>query len=309
MILENQFATYNLNSNNKIKKYYYADSGILAYNNNGYLLKYFEEKNSIKSGIDFTSIDAGNYYHFIFEIICKFYYLKSDLYSDIPLLVDRVILEKKQFKLVLDLFNVDNRKLIPVDKGKKYNIKKLYNIPDAVILSKNYKMNTLVLPSDILMNKDALIFVRKKLLANKTKKEFPKRIYLSRTNIKTRKTHNEDEVYANLVKYGFIKIYPENYSIAEQAQIFNNADYIAGSSGAAFTNILFCKKNCKILCFTNYKLDFSSFSTIASIFECEMIYFNSSFKRNYLDDFHDSFSVNTKQINDYFKFDTTYFKA
>ena len=96
MILENQFATYNLNSNNKIKKYYYADSGILAYNNNGYLLKYFEEKNSIKSGIDFTSIDAGNYYHFIFEIICKFYYLKSDLYSDIPLLVDRVILEKKQ---------------------------------------------------------------------------------------------------------------------------------------------------------------------------------------------------------------------
>lgn len=307
IILTNKLALHNSPSNKIEKRFDLIDPAILAHNNRAYLLKHFESKNPINCGIDFTSIDAGNFYHFIFEIICKFYFIKDSIYPNIPLLIDSVILETKQFKQVLDIFNEDKRELIPIDKGKKYSIDKLYVIPNAILLPNKYKLKASVFPSDILFNKDALFFVRKKLLINKPRKEFPKRIYLSRANIKTRNINNEDEVYKTLGKYGFIKIFPENYSIIEQAQMFSNAEFIAGPSGAAFTNILFCNKNCKILCFTNYKLDFSAFSTIASIFECEMIYFYSSLKRNYLDDFHDSFSVNIEQINDYFESDTAHF--
>ncbi|MBK7764428.1 MAG: DUF563 domain-containing protein [Bacteroidetes bacterium] len=34
---------------------------------------------------------------------------------------------------------------------------------------------------------------------------------------------------------------------------------IAGGGGAAFTNLLFCKSGCKVICFTNYAFNISVF--------------------------------------------------
>jgi capsular polysaccharide biosynthesis protein len=68
------------------------------------------------------------------------------------------------------------------------------------------------------------------------------KVYLSRKAIGNRKCHGEDEIEQRLTQYGFTIISPETLAIAEQISIFNSADWIVGSVGSAFHNVLFTQR-------------------------------------------------------------------
>ena len=72
-----------------------------------------------------------------------------------------------------------------------------------------------------------------------------KKIYLKRTG--KRKIINELEIEGYLLNQGFEIIICDSFTIKEQALIFHHADIVAGPHGAAFTNIVFCKKGTKII--------------------------------------------------------------
>lgn len=48
-------------------------------------------------------------------------------------------------------------------------------------------------------------------------------------------------------KNGFVAVTLDNLSIVEQAKIFNSAKVIVAPHGAALTNLVFCRKNTKII--------------------------------------------------------------
>jgi Glycosyltransferase 61 len=82
-----------------------------------------------------------------------------------------------------------------------------------------------------------------------------RKIYLSRQQVGRRNIVNEQEVAGFLRDKGFETVFPENYSIQEQADLFRQASIIAGPSGGAFTNIVFCKAGTTILNFFHWQAD------------------------------------------------------
>ena len=73
------------------------------------------------------------------------------------------------------------------------------------------------------------------------------KIFIGRKKTPTRKILNNEEVIKTFEDYGFKVVYLEEYSIAEQAYLFNNARIIAGLHGAGFTNLIFCKPDTKVI--------------------------------------------------------------
>ena len=89
-------------------------------------------------------------------------------------------------------------------------------------------------------------------LVKKTKKKFPKKFYIDRSDARSnhsylRSISNEYEVKEFLQEKGFEKIILSNLDFIDQVKLFNNAEYIVGLHGAGFANIVFCKKNTNIL--------------------------------------------------------------
>ena len=76
-----------------------------------------------------------------------------------------------------------------------------------------------------------------------------KRIFVARPNVETKgikrssRLINVDEVEEELFSRGFIKVYPEKLSFAEQVLLFNQAEVVIGEHGSAMFNAVFCKKN------------------------------------------------------------------
>lgn len=278
----------------------YSDFGIKYYNNNFCLVKNNSIEEEIYRGIMMLGNYSWNYYHFLFEIISKFEKLnKLELDQDIPILMDEVSFEVPQYQELTNLFNTRNRKIKYLKKGRRYNIEKLYYLSPTNLIAPNFFKNNLISDHDIFLNPDSIKFLRSHLLKLAAKSSFPKRILLSRKNASKRRKYNEDEVFNYLENYGFVKVFPEELTILEQVSLFNGAEFIVGGSGAAFTNILFCNINCKIICFMNYKLNLNIFSTIASHLLLKMVYLtDESMKINKDIDLHDSYNIDVEKLNE-----------
>lgn len=87
------------------------------------------------------------------------------------------------------------------------------------------------------------------------------KIFLSRKNCSNQRLINFAEIEQLFQEYGFHIIYPDGLSLEEQIETFNGADYIAGCTGGAFTNLVYCHEGAtaviiappthKLYCFTN----------------------------------------------------------
>lgn len=75
----------------------------------------------------------------------------------------------------------------------------------------------------------------------------PKLIYISRHSAKYRRLLNEEAIVALLQQRGFITISPETLSVAEQAQVFSQAEVIVASHGSGLTNLIFCQPETTII--------------------------------------------------------------
>ena len=66
----------------------------------------------------------------------------------------------------------------------------------------------------------------------------PRRIYLSRKGVPTRRVANEEAVLALLEPHGFVAVQSEQLSLGEQIALFRGATHIVAPHGASLTNLL-----------------------------------------------------------------------
>jgi hypothetical protein len=66
----------------------------------------------------------------------------------------------------------------------------------------------------------------------------PRRIYLSRRGVPTRRVANEEAVLALLEPHGFVAVQSEQLSLGEQIALFRGATHIVAPHGASLTNLL-----------------------------------------------------------------------
>lgn len=72
-----------------------------------------------------------------------------------------------------------------------------------------------------------------------------RRLYVPRAH--TRRVVNDNDVFGLLQCFGFEKIDTDAMSYDEQVRVFSEAEAIVGPHGAALTNLIFARENCKIL--------------------------------------------------------------
>lgn len=75
----------------------------------------------------------------------------------------------------------------------------------------------------------------------------PKRLYLSRQKTGDRRVINEASVVQFLESKGFTTVYLETCTIAEQAQLFYNAEIIVSPHGSGLTNLAFCRPGTQVI--------------------------------------------------------------
>lgn len=102
----------------------------------------------------------------------------------------------------------------------------------------------------------------------------PKRLFLGRKHQAAGKRVllNEDELSAIAERYGFVQIYPEKMSVAEQIGIFAGAEAIVGPSGAAFANMIFSPEGAKVMVMTQIGTEATTFASIARTLGQEMLF-------------------------------------
>ena len=225
---------------------------------------------------------SWNYYHFVFECLSKLWLLSQcDIPNNIPIIIDACIKKTPQYNEYLNILN--KRNIIYISRREGVKVKKIIFLSSVNHIVPNYINIKQIHFKDNLFDIEYLQYVRTKMLSLFNKEHYFRKIekvFITRKNNSNR-SYNEVEIEECVKNYGFTSIEPQTYSLKEQIKIFSEANCIIAASGAALTNIIYCKEKCKVIVLTGYKGDLSIFSNIADTLNIELIYLNG---KSYLND-------------------------
>ena len=194
---------------------------------------------SLERGVLISCEHERNYFHWLVECIPKLLYLDSlDLFTDYPLIISRGL--HPNLRRALELVNVNERPIIEVSKNKIYSVQDLI-YPSDLSRIKDRSLGK-ARPSDVLISKKWLKQLVEKTLKTvnpASSKKFEK-IFVARRS-KFRELTNARQIEKKMLDEGFQVILPEEYTFDEQVEIFANARVIFLPTGAACTNLLFCR--------------------------------------------------------------------
>jgi len=245
---------------------------------------------------------SWNYYHLLYEFVIKFLYLnKSDIPLNVPVLVDQKCLDVPQYRGLLDIANCKGYKLIGVDRSWRFSVGELIYINCPNFIPLNNVDDNDCRADDIQFNISVLRDLRNYFLPYSSKREFCKRIFISRKNASRRRKFNEEAVMQLLSEFGFEAVFPEKLSIPDQISLFNEAEWIIGGAGAAFTNLLFCDSGTKVILFTKGRGVNSIFSTIACAVNVDLVYITEedTNKEIFFKNIHDVFELDISYLREF----------
>jgi capsular polysaccharide biosynthesis protein len=232
----------------------------------------------LDKGIFLGGNGSFNYYHWMIEILPKLKYLQNideEGYQTFPLLLSEDLIYVKTFREALNLI-VKNRSIIILDKNITYFIGNLLYINSPNTCPFNLRENQKIKVSDFFFRKSSINFLRDQLSLDleyvaENRKKRKKRIFLARHG--GRRTYNQDEIFKIFEIHGFTKVFMEKLSLKDQIKLIRNTEMMAGPSGAAWTNIIFCSEGTKCLCWmADVYLEFSAYSNLARIVGADLRY-------------------------------------
>jgi len=240
-----------------------------------------------------------NYYHLMYEFAIKFLWLKNlNINTDVPIFTDQICFEIPQYMELLNIMNQNKYKIMPAHPDCCYLANELYYINCPHIIPPNYINDNDVRVEDVQFDVSMLNELRNFLLPYASKTKFPDKIFISRKNASGLRKFNEDEVIELFDDLGFEVVYPEKLSIIDQITMFHHAKIIAGGSGAALTNILFCNDQCKCIVLIKTRINISIFSTIANTVGVDLRYITeeATTGMNKLQGLHDPFKIDISHL-------------
>ena len=256
---------------------------------------------TISSGIMIHGKFSQNYFHSIIENLIRLIIVNDlDIPTDVPLLVDNKVRTIPSLSSIFKILNEKkDRPVIYLSPSKIYNIEQLYYIDHINKLVPHTKSVNTNRAGFVAFDKTYLIRLKNTLLEHVSDIPTPKRIFLTRKNTNHR-NYNENEVFSILEPLGFVKVAPEEYSFEKQMALFNQAEWIVGGSGAAFTNLLFCSDGCKIIVFRpiHNKNTSPLFPTLAYLNNCKLVYF-LPFQSDTSFSIHTDYRIDTEVFSKY----------
>jgi hypothetical protein len=181
-------------------------------------------------GAVLLSPESHNYYHWLNDVLPRI-----RLYQEIADQVDLFCIASnvpEKFVETLQLFNINNEKLIRISEREKVQFAHLYvsSLPGSEGRSPkwavDYLRNVFIKPSHKFQPEKKLYFVRG---------EYARRIL------------NEDELIKQLIRAGFEIVDPGSLPVSDQVSYAFQAKLIISAHGAALSNLLFCNEGIQII--------------------------------------------------------------
>lgn len=130
--------------------------------------------------------------------------------------------------------------LFPEASPKALNLNKVYAAQDLFYVTPVSYHPKILSPSGMKFVQSAIPKIISKtgdkIFVNRRRKAFGQRILL-----------NENEILEHLRSHGFEEVFPEDFNVIEQANIFRAATHVIGIMGAAMANTIFCKESTRVL--------------------------------------------------------------
>ncbi|PSF39492.1 capsular biosynthesis protein [Aphanothece hegewaldii CCALA 016] len=183
-----------------------------------------------------TGLSGHMYYHWMMDILPRLNILQRSNWADEPVdwyLINTI--EQDFQRETLTKLGIKSEQLLSSDQYPYIQATKLiipsfpghphWATPESINFLRNHFFNS----------------------SNTTSLTSPKRLYISRSNANHRQIINEIEVKQLLESMGFLTVFPEQYSLAEQVNMFQNAEIIVAPHGGGLTNLIFCRPGTKII--------------------------------------------------------------
>ncbi|MGO4716392.1 glycosyltransferase family 61 protein [Bradyrhizobium sp. 2TAF24] len=224
---------------------------------------------------------AGNYAHWLTEILPKLVVLDSSTADkDLPLLIDGWV--HPNLHEALQVVNHNKRPLIQVERWEMVASERVVHVAPVAYIPAEYReyvTSGKILktgPDEFPFSRTALLGLRDVALkaAAPGKKKYRK-LYLRRANNgNTRTAVNDHEAEALARRYGFETIEPGGLSFREQLSIFSDAELVVGQIGAALSNVIFARQQCKVIVMSPYYEDASYYfwSNLFGMLKHELYY-------------------------------------
>lgn len=223
----------------------------------------YKKRQPIEKGIMLCGVAPFNYYHFMIELMSRLETVERFVEDKtIPILVDAAAYQYPQLAELVDILNKFHRPVIKVENDIFYSVQELIYPSLQVWFPVNIQIGLKNRYQDFGMSMNALTNLRTEIL-KETPKVTGKRLYLARKEKQFSRLANEDEIEKLFEVYGFQAIYTQDYSFSEQVKMFSEAEAVAGVSGAAFANIVFCAPGTEIICIIPQEYQFYLYSTMA----------------------------------------------
>jgi len=225
------------------------------------------------SAIHFCKDYSANYFHWLIEALPRLSIVEQFPELDaVPILVDHN-LQSQQIES-LRLINNNKREIIQLQTGQAYHVENLYYPSGMSHLHNNYD-HPVAYGKDIVISPDAIHYLRKKILPLVDVKPAHRKLYISRKNMGAGKRMlNDDEIGTHFAAKGFEIVHPEKLNFIEQVKIFSEAEVIIGAGGAAFANMVFAPKACRVFALNanNSRINYSLFSMMADFIGMKFAY-------------------------------------
>lgn len=182
-----------------------------------------ETQNFLKGVYIYGGCLFGHFGHFIWETLSRLYAVKQC--KQVPIIFispnDKIYTMQK---LILEALGINN--CLHLVKEPTIIESLIYSPPGSAIN-----------PASIIDEQiDALAHIS---YANKSSK---KKIWLSRSRLKSGLVTNEEQIQAELIKSGYEVIYTEELPIKEQVRLTSTAEIVAGFDGSQFFSCMLAKK-------------------------------------------------------------------
>lgn len=280
----------------------YNEGFVLWHDENNAKLRIKQPK-TIEEGFFLGGNGTWNWFHFTIEILPKLLFYDVNKYSKY-ILVSSIIKEYPTMEDLLCSVLPKECKLIYLDPDRNYVVNKLYYISEINHLQFN-RFDTDILFNGTFFNNEIVKTFSDRVISHfnfhlEDIEHLPDKIFLYRKNNTHRIAKNQEEIKQLLINRGFTPICMEELSLKEQIAHYMKAKFIVGISGAAWTNIIYCRNNPKAICFLpDNATEASMFSGLATIFNVNLLHilYENDGKLHKNNDFE----IDTNQLNNLLK--------
>lgn len=260
---ENNYCIYDLPFMDDENKFDLKINKTIYVDKNTTWINYNEPIETVDEGIMLIAGCSYNFSHYHTEVLSKLCLINGiNEYNNVPILIDEICIRTPQFLQELVMLNKNKRKIIFIEKGYVYNIKKLIYISDLAIYPFEIKEGYLLKNKDCVINDLGIKLLNENLAI---KSNIFRKIFISRRNTYNSRLENQDIVEKIFAENGYEIIFPEDMSFYDQLKTFSEVEFLAGVYGSGFTNIIFTSKNAKVVCIQPKEIEWPWFSNLAGI--------------------------------------------